>query len=128
MSTFKELRKEKRLTQVELAQRLGIDQTTVSKWELDKALPDTQMLIKLADFFDVSIDYLLSRSEYYYPDGLQQNNSPTNAPMGDNLSSEERKLLSVYQSLSDEMRETLWSLLATWAPTENISPYQKKRN
>lgn len=73
MNKFRELRKEKNLTQFELAHQLNIDQTTISKWELDKALPDTAMLIKLAEFFDVSTDYLLSRSEYYYPDKISNN-------------------------------------------------------
>ena len=125
MNTFKELRKEKKLTQTELAKQLNIDQTTVSKWELDKALPDTVMLIKLAEFFDVSTDYLLSRSTYYYPDSVNQE-QPTVAPIGDTApSSEERKLLDVYRSLSPEMRETLWSLLATWTPGVPAHPLKK---
>ncbi len=82
MNNFKELRKEKGLTQLELAKILEIDQTTVSKWELGKAVPDTAMLIKLAEFFDVSTDYLLSRSNYYYPDtieiaNIEENNNKT---------------------------------------------------
>lgn len=72
MNKFKELRKEKGLTQVELSKIFNIDQTTVSKWELEKAIPDTAMLIKLAEFYDVSTDYLLSRSNYYYPDNIEK--------------------------------------------------------
>ena len=124
MNTFKELRKEKKLTQTELAKQLNIDQTTVSKWELDKALPDTATLIKLAEFFDVSTDYLLSRSTYYYPDRVNRE-QPTVAPIDDTYSSEERKLLDVYRSLSSEMRETLWSLLATWEPMKSLKPLKK---
>lgn len=63
MNIYKALRKKFNLTQAELAQRLFIDQTTVSKWELGKAIPDQKMLAKLADFFNVSVDYLLGRDE-----------------------------------------------------------------
>ena len=63
MNIYKLLRKEKKLTQKELADLFYLDQTTVSKWELGKALPDLATLTKLADFYDVSVDYLLGRQE-----------------------------------------------------------------
>lgn len=56
---IKSLRKEQRLSQAALAQRLGITQQAVGKWETQKSLPDTAMLKKLAELFDVSIDMLL---------------------------------------------------------------------
>lgn len=60
---FKDLRKSKSLTQMELAKLFNIDQTTVSKWEVGKAIPDYDTLQKLADFYEVSVDYLLGRDE-----------------------------------------------------------------
>lgn len=60
---FKNLRKAKQLTQKELADIFNVDQTTVSKWEVGKAIPDYGTLQKLADFYNVSIDYLLGRAE-----------------------------------------------------------------
>lgn len=71
MNKFKQLRNEKNLTQVEIAKIFNIDQTTVSKWENGKAFPDTEILIKLAKFYDVSTDYLLSLSDFYYPDNFK---------------------------------------------------------
>ena len=68
MGNFLELRKERGLSQFELARQLNIDQTTVSKWEKGKALPYSRMLLRLSKLFDVSIDYLLGNSTYYYPD------------------------------------------------------------
>lgn len=56
---LKELRKEKRLTQTELAVELCTTQDTISLWELKKSYPDVLTLIKIAKFFDVSCDYLL---------------------------------------------------------------------
>lgn len=127
MSTFKELRKEKKITQFELAKQLEIDQTTVSKWELEKALPDTAMLIRLADYFDVSIDYLLSRSEYYYPDRVLQNNSPTAAPTGDtgHYSKEERKLIDDYRKLNVYKQELIRNNIKAMLPAEAESERKK---
>lgn len=52
-------RKEKKLTQKGLAEILGIDHTTISKWESNIYEPDSKSLSKLAEIFEVSTDYLL---------------------------------------------------------------------
>ena len=56
-----ELRKQKNVTQEELAAELGVTATAVSKWENSYTLPDILMLCALADFFDVTTDELLGR-------------------------------------------------------------------
>ena len=56
---LKELRKEMKLTQTELATHLCTTQDSISLWELGKSYPDIPTLIKIAKFFDVSCDYLL---------------------------------------------------------------------
>lgn len=56
---IRELRTAKRVSQVELAQRLGITKQCVSNWENNNIQPSLEMLVKLADFFHVSTDYLL---------------------------------------------------------------------
>ena len=126
MNTFKMLRKEKKITQSELAKQLDIDQTTVSKWELDKALPDTTMLIKLAKFFDVSTDYLLSLSEYYYPDKLT-NNSFSSEPMSETYSFEERQLIRQYRSLPDKIKKTIRDQIEVYSEPSEILPKQDKK-
>ena len=92
MNNIKHLRIEKGLTQTKLAKLFEIDQTTVSKWELGKALPDTNLLIRLASFFDVSTDYLLGLSDFYYPDKIKIESNFE-------LNSNEQKLLDDYRSL-----------------------------
>ena len=49
------------LTQVELAKETGIPQSTVSAWELDKNIPNIIDCIKLADFYEISLDELIGR-------------------------------------------------------------------
>ena len=59
---LRQLRKERDLRQVDLANDLGIAQTTVANYEQHSRFPDETMLLKLASYFDVSLDYLLGRS------------------------------------------------------------------
>lgn len=61
---IRELRKERKLTQTQLAELLATTQDTVSLWELGKSYPDIPSLVRLCDIFDVSADYLLGRSDY----------------------------------------------------------------
>lgn len=54
-----ELRKSKKLTQQQLAQKLYVDRTTVSKWELGQNTISVEMLLQIAYVFDVSINELI---------------------------------------------------------------------
>ena len=63
MNRLKELRKKSNFTQKEIANIIGIAQNTYSCWENGKIRIDNASLQKLADFFNVSVDYLLGRDE-----------------------------------------------------------------
>lgn len=52
------------MTQSELSRVLDVDRTTVMKWENGERETNFAMLVKIADFFDVSLDYLLGRQNY----------------------------------------------------------------
>jgi len=56
---LKYLREERNLSQMQLAKILGVNQTTVSTWELGKKLPDFMNIIKISKFFGITSDYLL---------------------------------------------------------------------
>ena len=60
---IKKLRLAKGLNQVEFAKILCVTKQCVSNWENDNVVPSIDMLCKIADFFGVSTDYLLGRSE-----------------------------------------------------------------
>lgn len=60
---LKELRKEAHLTQIELAKRLGIGQSSYADWERGKKNPTQENLIKIAQFFNVPLDYLVGNSD-----------------------------------------------------------------
>ncbi len=57
----------KKLTQKQLAEKIGITQDSISLWETDKRLPDTQYIIALCKVLEISADYLL---------GLDDNSGP----------------------------------------------------
>ena len=60
---IKELMKEQGLNQVKLAEKIGVKQNTISAWLLDKKEPCINSLWLIADYFEVSIDYLVGREE-----------------------------------------------------------------
>ena len=60
---LKELRKSRGYTQISVQMRTGIEQALLSKFENDERVPPTETLVRLADFYDVSIDYILCRTD-----------------------------------------------------------------
>ncbi len=59
-----ELRKEKGISQANLAKHLEVSYSVVCYWETDRSEPTAPNLVKIANFFDVSVDYLLGRMDY----------------------------------------------------------------
>lgn len=64
---IRELRKEKNLTQPELGKIIGMGKTTVSMYETGNSTPGDDIKLKMADYFDVSIDYLMGLSDIRKP-------------------------------------------------------------
>lgn len=68
--TLKELRAKRSMSQPDLADVLGVSRVSISNYENDKAFPDYSALVKIADLFNVTTDYLLGRenAEKHYFD------------------------------------------------------------
>lgn len=62
-NNLRKLRKERGLTQIALQMKTGIDQALISKFESGERTPPTDVLILLADFYNVNIDYILGRTD-----------------------------------------------------------------
>ncbi len=60
----KELRNEKGITQKELAEAVQVNQSMITRWEKDECEPTASAIIKIADYFNVSADYLLGRNDF----------------------------------------------------------------
>lgn len=71
-NNIKKLRKQFRLTQSELAEKLMVTEQTVSKWENDKCYPDISLLPVIANVFNCSVDKVLGVEMYTYESGVEK--------------------------------------------------------
>ncbi len=60
---LKELRKQRHISQVKIAMDLNVSQNTISRYETGEREAGYDMLIRIADYFDISVDYLLERTD-----------------------------------------------------------------
>jgi len=116
LNNIKILRVEKNLSQGELAKQVNVSQTAVSQWEIGKTNPDKNSTNLLADFFGVSVDYLLGRTDErtstYYASNIHgstfvQSNGSVNISGDVVTSKEEAEILRVYRSLDVRGRSKL---------------------
>ena len=62
-TSLKKLRKQKKKTQLAVQMETGIEQALLSKYESGKRIPPTETLMTLADYYGVSMDYIMGRTE-----------------------------------------------------------------
>jgi transcriptional regulator with XRE-family HTH domain len=65
---LKQLREEQNLSQSELSEQIGIAQSSIGNYERGNRFPDSQIILKISEFFNVSADYLLGLSKYKNPE------------------------------------------------------------
>ena len=75
VNNLKQIRNDKHLLQTKVAMHLNVTQETLSSYETGRVFPSSDMLIRLADYYNTSIDYLLCRTKYNLPiDNIKPNN------------------------------------------------------
>ena len=94
MERLKQLREAKHMTQVRLGLELGVSQETISGYEISKAVPPADMLVKLADCLNTSIDYLLDRTDVKNYDALNKSD----------LSDTEIEIIKMIRGMSENKR------------------------
>lgn len=91
---LKALRLEANLTQSDVAREFGISQQAYAKWENAKANPTQAVISKLANFYNVSVDYLLGNSDYKNSDEIDLSTFEIlYRKTSKNLSEEDKKIL-----------------------------------
>lgn len=110
-----ELREEKHLSQYEVAQILKVTRQAYSRYERGERELGYQALSTLSQFFDVSVDYLLGISDYYYPDHITTQYSP-----------EERKLVEDYRGLAKPLKELLQDMIRSWQENTRKENFRKE--
>lgn len=103
MKVLKDLRAEHNLTQQQLAQAIGTNAKTITRWENGQSEPSAFCIVKLARFFHVSTDYILGLE-----DDLGQK---TYINLQETMSPEEEKIINAYRKLSGSGREMLMRIL-----------------
>ena len=89
---LKDLRKERNLTQEQVADKFGVTQRSVSRWENGKNLPDISLLIELADFYDIDIRELISGERKR--DKMDENLKETLEMVADYTEADKAKILN----------------------------------
>lgn len=97
-SRLAELRRNHNLSQKKFSELLNISSGAVGMWETDKRKPDLDMIVVLADFYNVSVDYLLCR-ESSYP--LFSSNTSFS------LSAQEKKIFKTFRQLNEDNQDIL---------------------
>lgn len=97
---IKELREERCLSQANLASAIDTSQRNIGRWENEENEPTYSQLVKLADYFNVSIDYLVGREDDF-------GNINVAGQLTDQLTADERELLSCFNATDFAGREAL---------------------
>ncbi len=98
---IKILRLENNLTQKELAEKIQTSNKNIWAYENNIATPPAETLIKIADFFNVSLDYLLYRNF-----NINANNN--------SFSDDEKNIIEKYRNLSEELKHILLETVTAW--------------
>lgn len=110
---IKELRKNSKITQEQLGNAIGVSKMAISYFEKGKKSPGRESLEKIADYFGVTTDYLLGRSED--PELNEEENKV--------VSEEGKNIMSLIESLSEDERKKAWEQLEMY-----VTYMQNKKN
>ncbi len=106
---IKELREECGLSLMALAKAIGVSDTAICKWENQLAEPKLSYIVRLADYFNCSADYLVGRSDDF---GL--------VVQPNLLTPEDKAIIDVFHAMSPQMKELALQTLKLWKNAEHL--------
>ena len=95
---LKELRKEKGITQEQMADKLGVSGRTISRWETGNNMPDISLLVEIAEFFDVSIPEIIKGERK--SENMREEVKEVAETMSDYANAEKARLLKSMRNIS----------------------------
>ena len=95
---LKDLRKEKGITQEQLAEKLGVSGRTISRWETGKNMPDISLLVEIAEFFDVSIPEIIKGERK--SENMKEETKEVVETMSDYAKTEKEQLIKSFRNMS----------------------------
>lgn len=105
LKNLKTLRENASISQKYLADAIGVSQQSINKYENHNIEPDIDTLIRIAVFFDVSVDYLIGHSQ------IRRKLEPTASY---DLNQAEGQLIDAYRQLSDKQRKCISGLIDSY--------------
>jgi repressor LexA len=115
MQNLKMLREERSMSQQALADHIGVDRTSIGKYEKHGVLPSKEVLFKMADFFGVSIDFILG-----------YNSKPNSNYML--VSTAQKQLLNLYKNANQQAQETALIILYRGQDPKKQKPMNSHEN
>lgn len=105
------LRKKSGLSQEQLAEQLSVSRQAISKWEAGQSVPESEKLIAISNYFNVSLDYLMKETE--------EDHSVTKEPAEKTMQARDRTkwLLGIIVCIGGIVCLIMWGLLSIFNPT-----------
>ena len=107
-----ELRKKSGLSQEQLAEQLGVSRQAVSKWESGKAVPESDTLISISQYFNVTLDYLMKENESVSEPVTEKEETKTNAK-----SRREKRIIGLIACLIGIVCLLAWGIVSLFLPS-----------
>ncbi|MEA4987310.1 MAG: helix-turn-helix transcriptional regulator [Anaerovorax sp.] len=102
MQNLKKIRLEKKMNQLNLGMKVGVDQVSISAYEIGKSYPSIHTLLKLCNLFHVSCDFLLD---------LTDTRTPVNELVINNFTTEELEFLELFRRIPQCKKERALGIL-----------------
>ncbi len=102
MKNLKKMRIERKMNQLNLGMKVGVDQVSISAYEIGKSYPSIQTLLKICDIFHVSSDFLLD---------LTNVRTPVNELVINHFTADELELLEVFRRMPQNKKERAIGIL-----------------
>lgn len=131
---LRELREEKGVSMIELARAIGVSDAAICKWENGLAEPKLSYIIRLAEYFDCTVDYISGNDGEYtatakpikiavvdHKTGKQANPLPAVV-----LTPDESQILGTYNVLTPDMKKLFKETLRTWRSVKTEKAINKK--
>lgn len=107
--------KEKGITQKQLAANIGTSQGNIADWKSGKSAPSIDKLPLIANYLDVSVDYLLGRPE-------------RSEPAAPELAPEYQEIVELYQDLTPEQQSLIKATMQSWLAVNDTAAIEKKKD
>lgn len=114
MLRLEDLREERGLTQNEIAEAIGTSRTNIGRWEKGLNEPSYTFVVKLANFFNVTVDYLI---------GNEENVSNVRGGYPETFTEEEKTLIRYYRAIGKEAKMAIFTTAESFF---NALPAEKR--